>query len=146
MADDDVLIVGGGMVGLSLAAALWQTPLRVGIIELSDPQRRSQDSRASAIALGSAQILEQMGAWKPMQTLGVSPIHQVVVSDEGFPRTTTLLFGTDLANRLFSNHWLPLQWVRRLGLMGIEHLSPLKRELMQYAMGVAMNHPHFVSL
>ncbi|MGP1384376.1 MAG: UbiH/UbiF/VisC/COQ6 family ubiquinone biosynthesis hydroxylase [Thainema sp.] len=90
MVDYDVLIVGGGMVGMSLAAALRTTSLRVGIIERTDPQLSQNDSRASAIALGSAYILDQIGAWQTMQTLGVSPIHQVVISDEGFPLTTTL--------------------------------------------------------
>ncbi|HEY9625504.1 MAG TPA: FAD-dependent monooxygenase [Crinalium sp.] len=91
MVDYDVLIVGGGMVGMSLAAALGQTTLRVGIVENSDLQHRlAHDGRASAIALGSARILDQIGAWKTMQSLGVSPIHRVVVSDEGFPLTTTL--------------------------------------------------------
>lgn len=90
MVDYDVLIVGGGMVGLSLAAALRQTPLRIGIVERSDRQHPSQDTRASAIAFGSAQILDQIGVWQTMQTLGVAPIHRVVVSDQGFSRTATL--------------------------------------------------------
>jgi 2-polyprenyl-6-methoxyphenol hydroxylase-like FAD-dependent oxidoreductase len=56
----DVLIVGAGMVGLSLALALGRTALKVGVIEarsLSD-QAAQDDGRASAIALGSAQILD----------------------------------------------------------------------------------------
>lgn len=91
MVDYDVLIVGGGMVGMSVAAALGQTPLRVGIVEATDPQQRqAQDGRASAISLGSVQILEQIGVWESMQAMGVSPIYRVVVSDEGFPLTATL--------------------------------------------------------
>lgn len=96
----DVLIVGGGMVGMSLAAALGQTSLRTGIVEPIPPWQRSRsnsagvplqdDRRASAIALGSVEILDQIGAWTVMQALGVSPIHRVVVSDEGFPLTATL--------------------------------------------------------
>ena len=88
----DVLIVGAGMVGLSLAAALSCTSLRVGLVEAQTPDEKAakDDGRASAIALGSAQIFDQMGVWQSMQTLGVSPIHQVQISDEGFPITTTL--------------------------------------------------------
>jgi 2-octaprenyl-6-methoxyphenol hydroxylase len=90
--DFDVLIVGAGMVGLSLAAALGRTCLRIGIIEARslDEKAARDDGRASAIALGSAQIFDQIGAWKGMQSLGVSPIHQIKVSDQGFDRVATL--------------------------------------------------------
>ncbi|MDR9402482.1 MAG: FAD-dependent monooxygenase, partial [Halothece sp. Uz-M2-17] len=90
--DYDVLIVGGGMVGLSLAAALGQTSLKVGVIEAKTPEEKAQqdDGRAIALALGSVQILDRIGAWKTMQTLGVSPIEQVQISDENFPLVTTL--------------------------------------------------------
>ncbi|NEQ42996.1 MAG: UbiH/UbiF/VisC/COQ6 family ubiquinone biosynthesis hydroxylase [Leptolyngbya sp. SIOISBB] len=90
--DYDVLIVGAGMVGLSLANALNRTPLRVGLVEAQPLEKKVEkdDGRASAIALGSAQIFDQMGVWQPMQALGVSPIHQVQISDAGFPFTTTL--------------------------------------------------------
>ncbi|MDR9402483.1 MAG: FAD-dependent hydroxylase, partial [Halothece sp. Uz-M2-17] len=53
----------------------------------------------------------------------------------------TVLTATDFANRLFSNDWLPLQWLRDLGLVGIDHLLPLKRPLMEYAMGLTAGLP-----
>lgn len=88
--DYDVLIVGAGMVGLSLAAALCQTPLRVAMVEATEPlpADAQRDLRASAIAAGSAQILEQIGVWPIMQSLGVSPIHRVQISDQGVPLAT----------------------------------------------------------
>jgi len=88
----DVLIVGAGMVGLSLALALGRTALKVGVIEarsLSD-QAAQDDGRASAIALGSAHILDQLGVWRLLQALGVSPVHEIQISDEGYGRVTTL--------------------------------------------------------
>jgi ubiquinone biosynthesis UbiH/UbiF/VisC/COQ6 family hydroxylase len=90
--DFDVLIVGAGMVGLSLAVALGRTALKVGVIEaksLSD-QAAQDDGRASAIALGSAQILDQLGVWRSLQSLGVSPVHEIQISDEGYDHVTTL--------------------------------------------------------
>lgn len=88
----DVLIVGAGMVGLALAAALGQTSLRVGLIEAKTIGGKNNpvDSRASAIALGSIYLLNQIGAWKSMQAMGVCPIHQVEISDQGFPWVATL--------------------------------------------------------
>jgi len=88
----DVLIVGAGMVGLSLAVALGRTALKVGVIEaksLSD-QAAQDDGRASAIALGSAQILDHLGVWRSLLALGASPVHTIQISDEGYDRVTTL--------------------------------------------------------
>lgn len=88
----DVLIVGGGMVGLALAAALGQSSLQVGVIEAKTPEEKAKqdDGRGIALALGSVQILDRIGAWKIMKSLGVSPIEQVQISDEKFPLVATL--------------------------------------------------------
>jgi 2-octaprenyl-6-methoxyphenol hydroxylase len=78
------------------------------------------------------------------QMMGTDPGHADLLRQYQKQRQTdnaTVLFGTDLANRLFSNGWLPLQWIRRLGLVGLEHIAPLKRELGRYGMGLAVNHP-----
>ncbi len=78
----DVLIVGAGMVGSTLAAALAHTSLRVGLIEARDLcQGVGPDGRASALALGTVWMLDQVGAWPKMQSLGVSPIHQIQICD-----------------------------------------------------------------
>ena len=82
LSEFDVLIVGAGMVGSTLAAALAHTPLRVGLIEARDlSQGVGPDGRASALALGTVWMLDQLGAWPQMQSLGVSPIHQIQVCD-----------------------------------------------------------------
>jgi 2-octaprenyl-6-methoxyphenol hydroxylase len=53
----------------------------------------------------------------------------------------TTLFGTDLANRLFSNEWFPLQELRHLALIGVDQIPPLKQLLLRYAMGLAKQQP-----
>lgn len=78
----DVVIVGAGMVGSTLAAALAQTSVRVGLIEARDlSQGMGPDGRASALALGTVRMLDQIGAWPTIHSLGVSPIHQIQVCD-----------------------------------------------------------------
>lgn len=113
ISDCDILIVGAGLVGLSLAVALHQTSLRLGLIDARSVQVQADqdDGRASAIALGSVQILDQIGAWKRMQQLGVSPIHQIQISDEGFTPVVTLKreeLGLEALGYVVEN-WVTLQ-------------------------------------
>ena len=83
--DYDILIVGGGMVGATMAYALSPLPLRIGVIEAvpfkSDSQP-SYDDRAIALAYGSARIFEAMGLW-PKFADKVSPIKKIHISDRG---------------------------------------------------------------
>ncbi len=83
--DYDILIVGGGMVGATMAYALSPLPLRIGVIEAvpfkSDSQP-SYDDRAIALAYGSAKIFESMGLWDLLDDK-VSPIKRIHVSDRG---------------------------------------------------------------
>jgi len=66
----DVVVIGGGMVGLSLAAALAGAGVATVVIE---PEVSAVvvsadfDGRASAIATGSKIVLETSGAWRGMQ-------------------------------------------------------------------------------
>lgn len=87
----DVAIVGGGMVGASLACALaaGAQPWRVTLIEsvaLAPPGERalqpSFDARSTALATGSARLLAQLGLWEPLRPL-VEPIRSIHVSDRG---------------------------------------------------------------
>ncbi|MDZ4262052.1 MAG: 2-octaprenyl-6-methoxyphenyl hydroxylase [Pseudomonadota bacterium] len=81
----DVLIVGGGMVGATMAHALSPLPLRIGVIEavpLSAVSQPGYDDRAIALAHGSAQVFEAMGVWS-LLARHVSPINKIHVSDRG---------------------------------------------------------------
>lgn len=84
--DFDILIVGGGMVGASLAHALKAVPLRIGIIEaypLHDENQPSYDSRAIALSYGSKRIFDSLGVWQAMAAETVTPITRIHVSDKG---------------------------------------------------------------
>ena len=83
--DYDILIVGGGMVGATMAYALSPLPLRIGVVEAvpfrSDSQP-SYDDRAIALAYGSARVFEAMGLWSRLVDK-VSTIKKIHVSDCG---------------------------------------------------------------
>ncbi len=81
----DVLIVGGGLVGASLACALGKTPLRVGLVEalpLRGPAQPSYDERVIALSWGSRRIFEGLGLW-PTLAPEAEPIREVHISDRG---------------------------------------------------------------
>ncbi|NUN64086.1 ubiquinone biosynthesis protein [Pseudanabaena biceps] len=90
----DVLIVGAGMVGASLACALGDKncksnrSLKIGIIESHSNFLRgefSADGRASAIAYGSSQIWQNIGVWGGMERRGVTPMHKIQISEGDLP-------------------------------------------------------------
>jgi len=79
----DVIIVGGGMVGLALACALRNTGLQIMVIERGEPQVRKslgRDCRVSAIVRGNMKILEGLGVWKYLQS-DASPMRAMRVWD-----------------------------------------------------------------
>lgn len=82
----DVTIVGGGLVGLALAAALGQDGFRVAIIEAGEPvtdwPQDSIDLRVYAITRNSQQLFTQLGAWEAMQSRA-GPFRDMHVWDAG---------------------------------------------------------------
>jgi len=66
----DLVIVGGGMVGLMLAAALRHTGLHIMVIERAAYQPMMSmglDCRVSAIVQGNVNILKSVGVWRYLQ-------------------------------------------------------------------------------
>ncbi|MBY0407735.1 MAG: UbiH/UbiF/VisC/COQ6 family ubiquinone biosynthesis hydroxylase, partial [Rickettsiales bacterium] len=83
----DVIIVGGGMVGASLAIALAQAQMRVALVEKTPTPERLEpafDGRVSAIAYGSKAMLAGIGAW-PRMAPHAEPIWDIRVSDGQAP-------------------------------------------------------------
>ncbi len=66
--DREVVIAGGGLVGLSLACALAGPTCRVRVLEAGAAYRAPADPglRVSAISPSSQRLLERLGAWSRM--------------------------------------------------------------------------------
>ena len=82
----DVLIIGGGLVGASLAAALKLGNLSVALVEAQPMsfQKEGWDGRIYAISPGSAEFLSQCGAWQHLDMSRVQAVEQMrVFGDEG---------------------------------------------------------------
>ncbi|GAB4515321.1 MAG: 2-octaprenyl-6-methoxyphenyl hydroxylase [Sulfuricaulis sp.] len=81
----DILIIGGGLVGASLACALRESSLRIGVIEavpLAASTQSSYDDRTLALAYGSKKIFEGMGVWNDIAP-EATPIERIHISDRG---------------------------------------------------------------
>ncbi len=81
----DVAIVGGGMVGATVALALAGTQLRVALVEavrFDAAEQSSFDDRTTALGNGSRRILETLGAW-PLMAAHASRVSEIQVSEAG---------------------------------------------------------------
>jgi len=90
--DYDLIIVGGGMVGASLAIALAGRGLRMALIEAHPPGVDSQpsyDDRGIALAYGTQRIFEALGVWPALAAIA-EPILDIHVSDRGHFGATRL--------------------------------------------------------
>ncbi|WP_319243015.1 UbiH/UbiF family hydroxylase [uncultured Propionivibrio sp.] len=76
----DVIVVGGGLAGLSLACALRDTRLKIALVEARPPQRaEGWDARIYALSPANASFLQRIGAWKHLDAGRLSPIHAMKV-------------------------------------------------------------------
>lgn len=81
----DIAIVGGGMVGASLALALANTDRRVLLIEAVAPDSNRQpsfDDRTTALGNGSRRVFETLGVWPHLAAHAVA-VREIRVSDAG---------------------------------------------------------------
>jgi len=76
----DLIIVGGGMVGASLAVALKNSGLQIGLIDAAPIIL--DDSRLIALNHASYRLFEKMGIW-PELASRAEPIKQIHVSQRG---------------------------------------------------------------
>jgi len=81
----DVVIVGAGMVGLTLANLLSKQGKSLAIIDRNIPQEfdttQPYDARVTAVSPGSQAIFEHVNAWSSMQAKRITPFNRMVVWD-----------------------------------------------------------------
>ncbi len=82
----DVLVIGGGLVGLSLAIGLAQGGLDVVVVDREAPANQTLpafDGRVSAIAHASRMALQALGIWRHLTA--AEPILDIRVTDGASP-------------------------------------------------------------
>jgi 2-octaprenyl-6-methoxyphenol hydroxylase len=83
----ELLIAGGGLIGLLLGVACAGAGLDVAIADRQDPRTmlgEGFDGRSSAIAYGSRRVLDALGLW-PEIAAEAEPILEIRVADNGSP-------------------------------------------------------------
>lgn len=107
----DMLVVGGGYVGLSVAASVKQAAahLSIEVLEAAPEEAWKKDNRASAIIAAASRLLTVLGAW-PMILPEAEPIRRMVVTDSrpGDPvRPVFLTFDGDVEEGQPFAHMVP---------------------------------------
>ena len=85
--ETEVLVVGGGLVGMTLGCALADAGVAVTVVDRAEPASLVDagfDGRVSAIAYGSRRVLETIGLW-PALAPQAEPILEIRVSDGDSP-------------------------------------------------------------
>jgi len=107
----DVAIVGGGLVGASLALALAPTGLKTALIEGVAPDANAQpsfDDRTTALGNGTRRSFEALGIWSQVAPKA-APIRRIHVSDAGrfgFARLEASEHGIDAFGYVVTNRVL----------------------------------------
>ena len=111
----NLAIIGGGLVGASLALALqagakargWKI-LLIEPFAPGDSYQPSYDARSSALSFGTRQIYERLGLWQQISRRA-EPIRQIQVSDRGrfgATRLDALEEGVPALGYVVENAWL----------------------------------------
>ena len=82
----DLIIIGGGPIGMSLSIALRHSGLSVLLLEARKEPEKNKDPRPLAFSHGSRLILQRLGVWEVLSE--VTPIKAIHISNRGgFGRT-----------------------------------------------------------
>ncbi|HWV11144.1 MAG TPA: 2-octaprenyl-6-methoxyphenyl hydroxylase [Pseudomonas sp.] len=111
----NIAIIGGGLVGASLALALQEHARKVGwqicLIEPFAPgggYQPSYDARSTALSYGTQQIYQRLGLWQHIAQRA-EPIQQIHVSDRGrfaAARLSAMQEGVPALGYVVENAWI----------------------------------------
>lgn len=116
----DLIIVGGGLAGASLALALRDTRLRIALVEGQAPYRpEGWDARIYAISPANAVFLESIGAWRHLDASRMAPIRAMQVSGDAGGRLDFSAYDCGVSE---------LGWILESSLMAAEFWESAKRQ------------------
>jgi len=116
----DLIIVGGGLAGASLALALRDTRLRIALVENQPPRLPDGwDARIYAISPANVSFLEAIGAWRHLDASRMAPIRAMQIQGDAAGRLDFSAFETGVPE---------LGWILESSLMACEFWESAKRQ------------------
>lgn len=116
----DLVIVGGGLAGASLAVALRDSRLKIALVESRPPSRpEGWDARIYAISPANAAFLEEIGVWKHLDRNRMAPIRAMEVHGDAGGRLDFSAYEAGVSE---------LGWIMESSLMACELWENAKRQ------------------
>jgi ubiquinone biosynthesis UbiH/UbiF/VisC/COQ6 family hydroxylase len=116
----DVVIVGGGLAGLALAAALRRSTLSVALVEGRAPVfPEDWDSRIYAISPANARFLDQLGVWRHLDAARMEAVRTMEIHGDAGGRLDFTAYGSGVSE---------LAWILESSLMQRELWETVKRQ------------------
>ncbi|MRR51804.1 MAG: UbiH/UbiF family hydroxylase [Rhodocyclaceae bacterium] len=116
----DVLIVGGGLAGLSLAVALRSARLSVALVESRPPRRpEGWDARVYAVSPACAGFLSGIGIWDRLDSRRIEPVQTMAVRGDAGGRLDFSAYDSGVSE---------LAWILEGSLMQTELWETVTRQ------------------
>jgi 2-polyprenylphenol 6-hydroxylase len=119
--DFDVVVVGAGLPGLALCAALRRTQLSIALVEGRMPEWPvgGWDARVYAVSPSSARFLEGIGGWAHLDHSRMQPLSRIEVFGDRGARLDFSAFDVGVGE---------LAWIAESGLIARELWEGVKRQ------------------
>lgn len=116
----DLIIVGGGLAGASLAVALRNCRLQIALVESSVPKPAvGWDARVYAVSPTNVSFLEAVGVWRHLSVDRLSPIRAMQIAGDAGGQIDFSAYETGVSE---------LGWIVESSLMACELWESVKRQ------------------
>lgn len=116
----DLIIVGGGLAGASLAVALRDSRYRIALVEHQPPRiPEGWDSRIYAVSPANVRFLDSIGAWKHLDSSRMAPVRAMQVYGDAGGEVSFSAYDTGVPE---------LAWIIESSLMVCEFWESAKRQ------------------
>lgn len=116
----DLLIIGGGLAGASLAVALRDSGRRIALVEHAPPTRPAGwDARVYAISPASQRFLNDIGAWRHLDARRIAPVRAMDIAGDA---------GGRLQFSAYEAGCEALAWIVEASALGVELWETARRQ------------------